>query len=389
MKRILLAWLVIGTLLMAVGIARGQCGPGGCPTGMYPTGGQSWMPSRPQGGGAITVGVPPGTIQEPNAPEADAATEAVVKMRAWLPNGQHELFTGTVIRRDKVARRAYIVTCWHFLRDRPTFIAAEIGGKRYQCTVVKSSETWDLCILRLTDPGVMPAKIARQRVVIGQRLVCGGFGPGRRVFRWVRGIARAILRPNTFHQHVGLYEISGTVRDGDSGGPIIDDSTKQIVGVISAADESGTYGTCGDNFFVFVEQALPATAATTPPDEPGAGVAPTPPAAGPSQPAAGDLTALAARIEALESTAATKADFEALRKTILAVVKTPGPPGKDGRPGLPGPAGKDGQDGKDADTRPWYLRTINPATGEENVTEIFPGDTVTLKLFEYPKPKPE
>jgi len=377
-RRMLWFWLLVGSVLMAVGIARGQCGPGGCPTyqsrgimggssmtvpgGYTVQGGGLLYGQRVCGPNGCSVVSPPQAGQGQGQTQAGARQPSPVVVRVESTRGDVTAHgTGAIVKWRR--GRGLIVTVAHVLKAGARIVVRFATGQRYYARVVATDATRDAALLEIACPNRLCMPLAKRLPRRGQAIYWAGYGQGS--------------YQTTYSEAVGvdgdLLGATGNAREGDSGSPIYN-AEGELVGIVAECTKlgNGPWTTSGPSSVWLAAWIKAEWTDGNSPDEAAVGVAPLPPAAGVA-PAAGDLTQL-------------RAEIAQLREAIDGLALKEGPPGKDGRDGKDG---AQGPAGKDADTRPWYLRTINPATGKETVTEIFPGDTVTLKLFEYPKPKPE
>jgi len=142
--------------------------------------------------------------------------------------------TGTLVRSDLV------VTNWHVIKDR-----AQAGVVRivfpdwtvYKAKVIKVDKLWDLAALRIESILLPPVELG-EKVRLGDIVTVGGYGSG-----WYEANSGAVIG---FYQPAqnatgDLIQINASVRNGDSGGPILDKDGK-LVGVLFGASD-GTYGT--------------------------------------------------------------------------------------------------------------------------------------------------
>ncbi len=294
----------IAVLLLAPMPAAGQCATGQCANGRCPI--PRWAPQSPQA---------------PQAPDVRRSQRYnIVRIEVEERSGR-SWGSGTIVdRRDK---RAWVLTVAHVLRERTGRLIVHVSGRgRYLARVVAEDRLWDLALLLISDPGVEVARIAEENPKHGERLKMGGFGPGGR-FGWSHGVLRGFVAPGPSQPH-DLFRIAGTVRDGDSGGPV-SAADGRIVGVISATDGRETVGAS----VVRIRQMLASC------------IKPGPKQPRPPQ-IAGNCAQLLAKIEANAQTIAT------LRQELAAIKARPagvGPPGPVGPRGLPGAQGVSGAAG--------------------------------------------
>lgn len=136
-----------------------------------------------------------------------------------------------------------VITNWHVVRDAaaPIWVAFP-NGFYSAATVLKTDRDWDLAALAVWRPNVSPLLVATQPPRPGERLTIAGYGSGW--FRTVSGQCTQYVSPGGNHPFE-MVELSAPARNGDSGGPILNDRG-EIAGVLfgSAYGQStGSY--CG------------------------------------------------------------------------------------------------------------------------------------------------
>jgi hypothetical protein len=136
-----------------------------------------------------------------------------------------------------------VVTNWHVVRDAaaPVWVAFP-DGFRSAATVLKTDRDWDLAALAVWRPNVLPLSLAARPPRPGERLTIAGYGSGW--FRAVSGQCIQYVSPggnNPFE----MIELSAPARNGDSGGPILNDRG-EIAGVLFGSAYGRTTGSyCG------------------------------------------------------------------------------------------------------------------------------------------------
>ncbi len=136
-----------------------------------------------------------------------------------------------------------VVTNWHVVRDAaaPIWVAFP-NGFRSAATVLKTDRDWDLAALAVWRPNVQPLPVAIQPPQPGDRLTIAGYGNG--YFRAVSGQCTQYVSPGANHPFE-MIELSAPARNGDSGGPILNDQG-EIAGVLFGSAFGQTTGSyCG------------------------------------------------------------------------------------------------------------------------------------------------
>ena len=364
------AVLALALAFGLVGVVLGQCGPGGCPGGACPTpqpwqGSQLWRPSPPA---------------QPTRP-AIRAPDAVVRVTCGESGG-----SATIIHVDEHA--AYVLSCWHLLRDGGQVRVHTNDGRGYIAKTLVSDKLWDVSLFAIQDPGIKPIRLAVDNPAAGSAIFLSGFGNSSQPYRSAPGKLLGWEPPHRERGQGGseMMKVSAIARDGDSGGPIFN-STGQIVGVVSCVHgEDGGFscGTvcgrinqlirqfCGDD----PPTRLPPAPLPTPPL-----VAVTPPPPVRPPPVADPCVILEATVIALEAEiVALRAQVANLATSVAACEQTPGLPAA---PGPQGPPGKDAVVDYDMlITRlpPIYVKKVNTLTGEETVEEVHLGEGLIFQL---------
>ena len=193
------------------------------------------------------LGRPPvATVDAPDASLADSLVVAksrpsVVKIRGVAPACQKVLEgTGFVIAPNRVMSNAHVVAG----SDSVTVEADD--GKEYDATVVSYDPNADISILDVPNLPIQPLQFAEEPAKSGTDAVVLGFPGGgdfvatpARVREIIELSGPDIYKTTTVNREV--YTIRGLVRQGNSGGPMINRSG-QVIGVVfgAAVDDSDT-----------------------------------------------------------------------------------------------------------------------------------------------------
>ncbi|MEX2026087.1 MAG: trypsin-like peptidase domain-containing protein, partial [Pirellulaceae bacterium] len=147
-----------------------------------------------------------------------------------------------------------VVTNWHVVRDATGEISVEFpGGFRSPARLLKVDADWDLAALEIARPPIAPLPISAALPQIGQPLVIAGYGAGN--YRAAAGKCKQYLAPKEdtdFH----LVEIDVEARQGDSGGPILNERG-EIAGVLFGAGSGFTAGSYGGRVRDFLSSVVP------------------------------------------------------------------------------------------------------------------------------------
>ena len=183
-----------------------------------------------------------------DAPDAALATDAVVaatrpsvvKIRGVAPGCQKVLEgTGFVVAPNRVMSNAHVVA-------GSDSVTVEVDGQTYDAGVVSYDPEADISILDVPNLPSAPLSFAEGAAPTGTDAVVMGYPGGgdfvatpARVREIIELNGPDIYRTTTVTREV--YTIRGTVRQGNSGGPMID-RTGKVLGVVfgAAVDDADT-----------------------------------------------------------------------------------------------------------------------------------------------------
>ncbi|MCV7422349.1 acid resistance serine protease MarP [Mycobacterium yunnanensis] len=183
-----------------------------------------------------------------DAPDAALATDPVVaatrpsvlKIRGVATSCQKVLEgSGFVVAPNRVMSNAHVVA-------GSESVTVESDGKTYDATVVSYDPNADISILDVPDLPAKPLQFDMQEAASGTDALVMGY-PGGGEFTATPGRIREIIQlngPDIYHTSTvtrEVYTIRGTVRQGNSGGPLIDKDGK-VLGVVfgAAVDDADT-----------------------------------------------------------------------------------------------------------------------------------------------------
>ncbi len=193
------------------------------------------------------IGRPPvAAVEPPDASLADSlvvskSRASVVKIRGVAPGCQKVLEgTGFVIAPNRVMSNAHVVA-----GSESVTVEAEDGAK-YDATVVSYDPNADISILDVPNLPLQPLQFAEEPAKTGTDAVVLGFPGGgdfvaspARVREIIELSGPDIYKTTTVNREV--YTIRGLVRQGNSGGPMINRGG-QVIGVVfgAAVDDNDT-----------------------------------------------------------------------------------------------------------------------------------------------------
>jgi S1-C subfamily serine protease len=187
-------------------------------------------------------------IEPVDAPDAALANDtvvaatrpSVVKIRGVAPSCQKVLEgSGFVVSPNRVMSNAHVVA-------GSDSVTVAVDGQNYDAAVVSYDPDADISILDVPDLPSAPLAFAEQAAPTGTDAVVMGYPGGgdfvatpARVREIIELNGPDIYRTTTVTREV--YTIRGTVRQGNSGGPMID-RTGRVLGVVfgAAVDDADT-----------------------------------------------------------------------------------------------------------------------------------------------------
>ena len=173
-------------------------------------------------------------------PVVAATRPSVLKIRGVATSCQKVLEgSGFVVAPNRVMSNAHVVA-------GSESVTVESEGKTYDATVVSYDPNADISILDVPDLPATPLQFDMQEAPTGTDAVVMGY-PGGGEFTATPGRIREIIQlngPDIYHSTTvtrEVYTIRGTVRQGNSGGPLIDKDGK-VLGVVfgAAVDDADT-----------------------------------------------------------------------------------------------------------------------------------------------------
>jgi S1-C subfamily serine protease len=240
------------------------------------------MPSltRPVGVGRIAFVAIIGLLLTASAAYADAVSEGVPHV-AWSLFGTrskavYDSAPGNVTPHPAVARiivpedgstafgsgtlvgvnkdHGLVITNWHVVRDGVGLVEVVFpDGFRSNAKPLKVDSDWDLAALVIWRPKVEPVKIATQPPRQGDLLTIHGYGRGQ--YRIATGHCSNYFSPRIDFPHE-MVELDVEARQGDSGGPIFNQSG-ELAGVLFGAGEGTTLGSFAPRVRFFLASAVP------------------------------------------------------------------------------------------------------------------------------------
>jgi S1-C subfamily serine protease len=147
-----------------------------------------------------------------------------------------------------------VVTNWHVVRDATGLVEVVFpDGFRSHARPLKVDQDWDLAALVIWRPNVEPVKIAAQPPRPGDILTIHGYGRGK--YRIATGRCTTYYSPQPNFPHE-MLELDVEARQGDSGGPIFNQSG-ELAGVLFGAGQGCTMGSFAPRVRNFLAAVAP------------------------------------------------------------------------------------------------------------------------------------
>ncbi len=136
-----------------------------------------------------------------------------------------------------------VVTNWHVVRDAAGPITVLFpGGFQSPASVLRTDRDWDLAALAIWRPNVAPIALSSAAPRPGDMLTIAGYGSGS--YRAVAGRCTQYVSPGN-NQPFEMVELAAPARNGDSGGPILNERG-ELAGVLFGSAYGRTTGSyCG------------------------------------------------------------------------------------------------------------------------------------------------
>ena len=159
--------------------------------------------------------------------------------------------TGTLVGCND--QHGVVLTNWHVVRDATGEISVKFAnGSSAKAEVLKTDSTWDLAALLISRPEVEPVEVATDIPQNGDTLTIAGYGKGK--YREATGSVVQYVSPGGDHPFE-IVEVGVGARQGDSGGPILNEDGK-VAGVLFGSANGCTNGSHCRRVRWFLRRAL-------------------------------------------------------------------------------------------------------------------------------------
>ena len=175
-------------------------------------------------------------------------------VRVVVPEGSNATSygSGTLVAASETT--GLVITNWHVVRDRDGQIEVRFpNGFRSAARVLRTDRDWDLAALLVWRPQVDPVKISNRAPQKGEALSIAGYGSGN--YRMASGKCVQYLSPGG-DKPFDIVELSAGARQGDSGGPILN-QYGEMAGVLFGSAKGYTSGSHAVRVRNFLSQIDP------------------------------------------------------------------------------------------------------------------------------------
>ena len=164
-------------------------------------------------------------------------------------------FTGFFIVAPNALRINILITAAHAF-DGPGETRIYLpDGRIFKGEILELDHVWDVAVVGVKGANIPSMRLATKPPVRGDPIQAYGYGWVGKQYARISGVAigYSIFRGQSV---ANTLKCSFAVRDGDSGGPMVNSSC-EVVAVISCSDDqSGTHGTWAARIKVIVDRAI-------------------------------------------------------------------------------------------------------------------------------------
>lgn len=160
--------------------------------------------------------------------------------------------SGTLV--DVREQYGLVVTNWHVVRDSEGVVEVKFpSGFRSHARPLKVDSNWDLAALVIWRPPIEPVQLASRPPQPGDLLTIHGYGRGQ--YRIATGRCTTYYAPR-LNYPLEMVELDVEARQGDSGGPIFNQSG-ELAGVLFGAGHGTTLGSYAPRVSNFLATLAP------------------------------------------------------------------------------------------------------------------------------------
>ena len=159
--------------------------------------------------------------------------------------------SGTLIGVDE--QHGYVLTNCHVVESATGTVVVQFpDGFESAATIIKQDALWDLALLAIWRPDAIPMPLSPTEPQPSESLIIAGYGQGS--FRAARGVFADNAAPNS-QSPFDMFEVSVPARQGDSGGPIVNERG-ELAGVLFGTGQGRTTGTKIGRVRRFLDEAF-------------------------------------------------------------------------------------------------------------------------------------
>ena len=160
-------------------------------------------------------------------------------VRVVVKAGGGVSYGGSGVLIKSPTKNSWVLTNAHVIRDRKGVIGVGTSSGRWcGAKILAVDNTWDLALLAIAYQDIKPLKIAGSVPLPGDMTTIHGFGGGS--YRSASGRVTQYVAPYE-NAPFEMIELSVVARNGDSGGPILN-QYQELCGVLNAANDRVTVG---------------------------------------------------------------------------------------------------------------------------------------------------
>ncbi len=190
---------------------------------------------------------PAGTVESQKNPAVARLEHDDYKGRGY--------FTGFFIVAPNGLRTNILVTAAHCF-DGPGETRIYLpDGRIFKGEILELDHVWDVAVVRVEGSNIPAMRLATKAPVRGDKISAYGYGWVGKQYARINGVAigYSIFKGQRV---ANTLKCSFQIRDGDSGGPMVN-SRCEVVAVMSCSDDqSGTHGTWAARIKVIVDRAI-------------------------------------------------------------------------------------------------------------------------------------
>ena len=181
------------------------------------------------------------------APAGPQPRPAVVRVTAAVGRERHH---GSGVLVQASGTMGLVLTNWHVVREGRDAVSVRwASGTTTPARVQAVDSTWDLAALLVANPPAAPVPIAASPPRIGERLTIAGYGPHGAYLEQTGEVTMFAMPARV--RLPQWVEMRGHARNGDSGGPMLNEAG-HVAGVLFGAKDGRTVGSMSTRLAAFL-----------------------------------------------------------------------------------------------------------------------------------------